>query len=424
MKNKSLFLRLVGVALAFALVGAACGGSDNTAGDATDTGTDTETTSPTDEETTDTMAAEGVDTPVAGLEQTLTNMLDDHVYVAAVTLEQAVLHGLDSPQVKASSAALDENSKALAGAIESVYGPEAGDQFLDLWRKHIGFFVDYTVAELNNDKKAAKKAVKDLDGYRADFGALIESATEGALPKDAVAEALIPHVEHLATAASMLVDGDAKVFDELYKAAEHNLVLAEALATGIGAQQGLEGDAASGPAKLQATLTNLLDSHVYLASVTLEQAALNGLDSPQVKASSATLDQNSQDLAAAIESVYGAEAGEQFLDLWRKHIGFFVDYTVGGISNDKQMQKKAKKDLDGYRADFGALIESATEGGLPKEAVSEALVPHVQSLIKAIDLLLAGDTKVFGQIKEAASHNPGIATALAGAIVQQFPEKF
>jgi hypothetical protein len=424
MKNKSLFLRLVGVALAFALIGAACGGSDNTAGDATAPATDTETTAPADEETTDSMAAEGVDTPVAGLEQTLTNLLDDHVYLAAVTLEQAVLNGLDSPQVKASSTTLDENSKALAGAIESVYGPEAGKQFLDLWRKHIGFFVDFTVAQIGDDKKAANKAVKNLDGYRADFGALIESATEGALPKDAVAEALIPHVDHLATAATMLVNGDPKVFDELYEAASHNLVLAEALATGIGSQQGLEGDAASGAAKLQATLTNLLDSHVYLASVTLEQAALNGLDSPQVKAASGTLDQNSQDLAGAIESVYGAEAGEQFLDLWRKHIGFFVDYAVGGISNDPAMQKKAVKNLDGYRSDFGALIESATEGGLPKDAVAKALIPHVQTLAKAVDLLVAGDGKVFGQIQEAASHNPGIATALAGAIVAQFPEKF
>jgi len=425
MKHKSLMLRLTGAALAFALVGGACGGSGDDAGTtAAGGGSAAESPAVEDEATDATTTANGVDTAAAGLNQALTSMLDSHVYLAAVTLEQAVLHGMKSPQVKAASAELDENSKALADAVTSIYGDAAGKQFLDLWRKHIGFFVDFTVAQLEKDKAAANKAVKNLDGYRQDFGALIESATEGALTKDAVAEALVPHVDHLATAAMQLVQGDAKVFDSLYKAAEHNMVLSEALATGISTQQGLEGDAASGAAKLQATLTNLLDSHVYLASVTLEQAALNGLDSPQVKAASASLDQNSQDLAAAVESVYGAEAGKQFLDLWRKHIGFFVDYTVGKLSNDPKMAKKALKDLDGYRADFGALIESATEGGLPKDAVAEALIPHVNSLAKAIDLLAAGDGDVFGQIHEAAHHNTMLATTLAGAITTQFPDQF
>jgi len=425
MKHKSLMLRLTGAALAFALVGGACGGSGDDAGTtAAGGGSAAESPAVEDEATDATTTANGVDTAAAGLNQTLTSMLDSHVYLAAVTLEQAVLHGMKSPQVKAASAELDENSKALADAVTSIYGDAAGKQFLDLWRKHIGFFVDFTVAQLEKDKAAANKAVKNLDGYRQDFGALIESATEGALTKDAVAEALVPHVDHLATAAMQLVQGDAKVFDSLYKAAEHNMVLSEALATGISTQQGLEGDAASGAAKLQATLTNLLDSHVYLASVTLEQAALNGLDSPQVKAASATLDQNSQDLAAAVESVYGAEAGKQFLDLWRKHIGFFVDYTVGKLSNDPKMAKKALKDLDGYREDFGALIESATEGGLPKDAVAEALIPHVNSLAKAIDLLAAGDGDVFGQIHEAAHHNTMLASTLAGAITTQFPDQF
>ncbi len=423
MKHRSLVVRLTGAALAFALIGGACGGDD--AGTTAAGGGSAAGSPAAEDATTEASAtATGVDTAAAGLNQALTAMLDDHVYLAAVTLEQAVLHGMTSPQVKAASGELDKNSKALADAITSIYGDAAGKQFLDLWRKHIGFFVDFTVAQLENDKAAANKAVKDLDGYREDFGALIESATEGALTKDAVAEALVPHVDHLATAAMQLVKGDGKVFDTLYKAAEHNMVLSEALATGISTQQGLEGDPASGAAKLQATLTNLLDSHVYLASVTLEQAALNGLDSAQVKAASGTLDQNSQDLAAAVESVYGAEAGKQFLDLWRKHIGFFVDYTVGKLSNDPKMSKKALNDLDGYREDFGALIESATEGGLPKDAVAEALIPHVKGLAKAIDLLTAGDAGVFGAIHEAAHHNTMLASTLAGAITKQFPDQF
>ena len=70
-----------------------------------------------------------------------------------------------------------------------------------------------------------------------------------------------------------------------------------------------------GAPALQATLTDLLDSHVYLASIAVYTGVVNGLDSAEFKAAAATLDQNSVDLSKAIGSVYGPEAEEQFLGL-------------------------------------------------------------------------------------------------------------
>jgi hypothetical protein len=50
---------------------------------------------------------------------------------------------------------------------------------------------------------------------------------------------------------------------------------------------------------------------------------------------------------------------------------------------------------------------------------------HVNSLVDAIDAAIAGDADVFDKIYEAASgHMPMTASALAGAIVQQFPDDF
>ena len=413
MPKKSLMFRLAGAVLAFALIGAACGGDSDTGATATAT---TEHDGMSEAGSSD---ASGVATDAAQLNQALTNLLDSHVYLAGVALEQAVVNAPDSPEAKAAAAALDENSQALAGAIEGFYGADASKQFLDLWRKHIGFFVDFTLAKAGGDEAAATKAVKNLDGYRQDFGALIEGATEGALTKEAVADALVEHVNTLAEAATMLVEGDTGVFAQLNKAADHNTHLADALSGGIAKQQGLEGDPISDASKLQQALTSLLDSHVYLAGVALEQAVVNGTDSAQLKAASAALDANSKALAGAIEGLYGADAGKQFLDLWRKHIGFFVDYTLAKAGGDNAAAKKAIKNLDGYRQDFGALIEGATEGGLTKAQVAEALVPHVQHLADAIDSLVAGDGKVFGLLDMAATHNTALAGALAGAIAEQ-----
>jgi hypothetical protein len=62
---------------------------------------------------------------------------------------------------------------ALAQAIGSAYGNGAGDAFLALWRKHIGFIVDYTTGVASKDQKKADKAVADLLGSTKDFGAFL-----------------------------------------------------------------------------------------------------------------------------------------------------------------------------------------------------------------------------------------------------------
>ena len=181
----------------------------------------------------------------------------------------------------------------------------------------------------------------------------------------------------------------------------------------------------AGASGLQQTLTDLFDSHVYLASIAISTGLNAGLDSKEFTAAAGALDQNSQDLAAAVGSVYGDDAGTQFLALWRKHIGFFVDYTAGKATGNEQMSAKALKSLDQYRQDFGAFIEAATEGNLSADATAEALQMHVNSLIDAIDLAVAGNTDVFAGIYTAAhEHMPATATALAGAIAAQMPEEF
>jgi hypothetical protein len=178
------------------------------------------------------------------------------------------------------------------------------------------------------------------------------------------------------------------------------------------------------PALVQ-TLTDLLDSHVYLASIAVSTGLNSGLDSPEFKAAATTLDTNSQDLAAAIGSVYGAEAGDAFLKLWRKHIGFFVDYTAGKATKDDAKADKALKALEQYKKDFSEFLDKATGGELPADDAAGALQMHVDSLITAIDSAIAGDPKVFDDIYEAATgHMPMTASALAGAITAQFPEKF
>jgi hypothetical protein len=191
-------------------------------------------------------------------------------------------------------------------------------------------------------------------------------------------------------------------------------------------QHGAAGQAtetsATKAADLRVALNKLLGEHVVLAA-DATGAALGGR-SAEFQAAAAALDQNSVDIASAVGSVYGADAGKAFLPLWRTHIGFVVDYTQGVANNDKGAQEKAVGNLLQYANDFGAFINSASPA-LPKDAVAELVKQHAVTLKAVIDAQAAGDQqKAYTAQRAAYGHMSHIADALADAIVKQFPERF
>src|SRR5262249_18212867 len=191
--------------------------------------------------------------------------------------------------------------------------------------------------------------------------------------------------------------------------------------------QGTASDAMTGPsatkaADLRAGLNYFLGEHILLAA-SATGAALGGRDA-QFKAAATALDANSVDISKAIGSVYGQGAEDAFLPLWRRHIGFVVDYTVGVATKDKAKQDKAVTDLVQYTQDFGAFLASANPH-LPKEAVADLVKGHVLTLKDVIDAQAAGDqTKAFAATRAAYGHMTMIADPLAGAIAKQFPDRF
>lgn len=177
-----------------------------------------------------------------------------------------------------------------------------------------------------------------------------------------------------------------------------------------------------GIAALKAKLNTLLSEHVYLAAAATG-AALGGRDG-EFKAAAGALDNNSVDVSKAIGMVYGTGAEAAFLALWRKHIGFVVDYTTGIAGKDKMKADKAVNDLLQYTQDFGAFLSSANPN-LPKAAVADLVKGHVLTLKTVIDAQQMGDQqKTYWSLREAAMHMQMIADPLADAIAKQFPGKF
>jgi hypothetical protein len=175
-------------------------------------------------------------------------------------------------------------------------------------------------------------------------------------------------------------------------------------------------------AELRTGLNALFGEHVMLAAAATG-AALEGREA-DFKAAAGALDANSVDISKAIGSIYGSGAEQAFLPLWRRHIGFVVDYTVGLATQDKAKQDKAVSDLIGYTQDLAAFLNSANPN-LPKPALADLVKGHILTLKDVIDAQAAKDpVKANMALRQAYGHMHMIADPLAEAIVKQFSDKF
>ena len=418
MRNKALIRGGVGLA-AVALAAAACGSSGVAAsGGSSHSATPGTSMSPMGTAKTTGFTA----TPAAALYAGLDQLLTEHVDLTANVVQTAVTTSPSSAATKAALAALDQNTVALGQAFGSVYGAGAQAQFLKLWRAHIGFFVNYTIGTATHNSAMVATAQKDLAGYTTQFAAFVSGATK--LPKAAVAADLKGHVTTLEAAINAIVAKSPDAGKAVEMAAMHMGGTAQVLAGGIASSKGLSGSVTGPSASLRAGLTGLLVQHVAATGFVVQTAvaAQGDLANPEVSGAVSALSDNTNQLGAAIGSVYGPAAQAQFLKLWRAHIGFFVNYTLGLATHNTAKVATAKQDLGGYITQFSAFTSGATK--LPKAAVVADLQGHVATLETAINAIVAGSTTASSSLLTAEDHMAGTGAVLAQGITTSMPSKF
>ncbi|MBK5308160.1 MAG: hypothetical protein JJD92_15850, partial [Frankiaceae bacterium] len=134
-------LQLAAVAVGITLAATACGGGSTN--DAADTAA-----APSAAAETEAVGQAATTTKAVALRAGLTYLLEEHVQLAGIATGTAIAKkgNLKDPAVTAAVGALDANSVALSKAVGAAY-PKAEAPFLDSWRQHIGFFVDYTLGK-------------------------------------------------------------------------------------------------------------------------------------------------------------------------------------------------------------------------------------------------------------------------------------
>jgi hypothetical protein len=122
--------------------------------------------------------------------------------------------------------------------------------------------------------------------------------------------------------------------------------------------------------------------------------------------------------------VYDDQAGKAFLELWRQHIVFLIDYTRATASGNAPMRHDAVQNLLGYAEDFAAFLAGANSH-LPEAAVAKLLRTHVRGLTSVVDAQARRDpASAYASLRNVAAHMQSIVDPLAAAIAPQFPEKF
>ncbi|MDQ3688939.1 MAG: hypothetical protein M3406_02690 [Chloroflexota bacterium] len=361
-----------------------------------------------------------INSDAANLRTDLDYLLGEHLILAAKATG-AALDGR-TEEFEAYGGLLNTNGTDLGGAIGSIYGDEAADEWNRIWSAHNGFFVDYTTGVATDDTELAEGAVEDLTSiYVPEFSAFLAGAT--GLPEDAIADLTTDHVLQTKAVVDAQAAGDWEAAYEVIRTGyAHMQMIGDALAPAIAEGNEIDGEAINPAVDFRVALNQLLQEHLYLASFATG-SALDGRDD-EFAAAGAALNTNGTDLGGAIGGLFGQEAEDEWNRIWSAHNGFFVDYTTGVATDDMAVQDQAVEDLTTvYVPEFSAFLAGPT--GLPEEALAELITEHVLTTKAIVDAQGSGDAAAAADAdREAAQHMRMLGDPLAEAIVAAQPESF
>ncbi|OCT12988.1 hypothetical protein A8709_21950 [Paenibacillus pectinilyticus] len=357
------------------------------------------------------------------LRAALGQLLGEHALLAILAMQK----GYDgAPDFGDAAAALGKNTDDLTAAIASVYGQPAGDAFKPIWSSHIGYFVEYVKATAAKDEAGRQKAIAELEDYRLKQADFFNMANPTYFDKTVIADGLKMHITHLLDAFNDYVNKDYdKAYSDARTAYAHMFMTADALAGGIEAQfpAKFPAETVKSPGiDLRAGLGQLLGEHASLAVIAMQK----GIDgAPDFAAAARALGNNTNDLSAAIASVYGQAAGDAFNTVWSSHIGYFVEYVKATGAKDEAGRKNAVAELEDYRMKQAAFFNMANPMYFDTATIADGLKMHITHLLEAFDSYVNKDfTGAYTFERTAYAHMFATASALAGGIVAQFPEKF
>lgn len=172
----------------------------------------------------------------------------------------------------------------------------------------------------------------------------------------------------------------------------------------------------------QAALRDLWLGHVFWVRNVVD-ARLEG-DAAEAKAAEDQVVANARAIADAIAPYYGQAAADRLFGLLAGHWGAISGFLDAARAGDRAGEDAALRQLLANADDIAKFLSGANPH-LPFDTLRGLLGAHGAHHVQQIRQLQAGqyaeEAKTWAAMKD---HMYVIADALAGAIAQQFPEKF
>lgn len=345
----------------------------------------------------------------------LEQLLGQHA-ILTTRLTRARLRG-DEDLAQSADEALSKNAADIAAPIGAFYGGEAAETFEQAWFNHVTHVFNYARGVADDDEAAKSEARRQLDSYVTDLSEYLAGASHEAIPAEVVAEELRMHVDQLLEQVDAYAAEDyERAFQLERQSYAHMFPLGKTLAAGIVTGEGeeLPADFDSPARELQSQLGMRLGEHAELAVDAMRSGISNFPDFP---VAAATLDQNTREITAMIESVFGPESARSFQALWADHIDAFVAYTQALAQNDEAAQDAAEERLTVFNSEFANFLSTSTQGRLGTAALADAFVMHEEMLLTQIAEYAAANYGTAHEVSyEAYQHMFALADQAATAI--------
>jgi hypothetical protein len=338
-------------------------------------------------------------------------LLGQHSVLAA-DLMRSRIRG-DDDFVQAANTALGRNTSDMTALVDRLFGSATAEKFGPLWSQHIVGFFAYAGALAAHDDAGRADARRQLTRYEGDLAAFFAGGSHGRLPVTTAKSLVAMHIDHLTGQADAYAQGKYAEANELYRAGfEHTYDL------GLGLAQALLPPADTAVLaeplwRLRSQLGRLLAEHAVLIEDTTRAAVTR---TPDFTASGRMLNGNTSDLAAAVDTLFGAAAARQFQQLWGSHVEALVAYSAATAARDPARQQQARDRLSEFEETMSRFLSGATRGRATPAAIQAALSHHDVRLLEHADAYATPDYPSAHDIAyETYGHMFDLARTLADA---------
>jgi hypothetical protein len=311
-------------------------------------------------------------------------LLGQHSVLAA-DLMRSRIRG-DDDFVQAANAALGRNTSAMTTLMGQLFGSDMADKFGPMWSEHIVALFAYAGALAARDDGALDHARDEITEYEEKLADFLSGQSHGRLSRSAARAAVVEHVAHLTMQADAYAKKDYSTADKMYRLGyQHSYDLGLALSQALlptGEQATLQAPVW----RLRSQLGKLLAEHAVLVEDLTRAAVTN---TPDFTSSATMINGNTKDLAAAIDTLFGAAAARDFASAWGDHVDQLVAYASATAAADAAKQGAARTALAGIEQRLGTFLAGATGTRMDAASLSAAIEEHDQMLLKHADAYAA-----------------------------------